>query len=216
MVGPASLTRDVRRCYAYRMNKCIYPCFLAMLLTPILIFLHECGHYLAASAFGARPEIHFAHVRIPGGHKTRMADFCSNAAGPLVDASFAIGGFLWLRHRLRSLPQTSPGLPNWIATIFVLRATGPIIGFVVALTGGPGIPDEAEMSLLLGLPGWLLPAVVALLALALILAAVRLLPRSYRLLPVASIYLGAFFAIVAQVAICYLSTGELPMIPVTK
>src|SRR5687768_11453230 len=101
------------------MSKCVFPCLLAILLMPLLTFLHECGHYFASSAFGEQPELHFAHVRIPGGHKTRIADFCSNAAGPLVDASFAVVGFLWLRRRDRARGDAPPELPDWIATIFV-------------------------------------------------------------------------------------------------
>ena len=192
------------------MKKCFYPCLLAVLLGPILIFLHECGHFVAASAFGARPELHFGHVRMLVGTKTPLGAFCVKAAGPLVDVLIAVGGFLWLRQRHRTRGDAQAGLPDWIATIFGLGLTNFIIGFVATLTVGTVPLDTPSMSLMLGWPGWLLSGVFALLALALITSSLRLLPRGSRLLPVLGICLGTVLGAVAHIAAIYLWTGYLP------
>lgn len=70
------------------------------------------------------------------------------------------------------------------------------------------------MSLLLGLPRWLLPGVLSLFALALMVTALRLLPRGYRFLPVVSIYLGELLGAGVHVAAYYLWTGKPPEYPV--
>jgi hypothetical protein len=192
------------------MKKFVYPCLLAILLMPVLIFLHECGHFVVASAYGAGPEFRLTHVIIADGYKTEFGRFCGKAAGPLVDALIAVGGFLWLRRRHGVRGDAPAGLPDWVATIFVLRATDSILGFVVALTRGAVPLDGVQMSVMLGWPPWLLPGFFAVLALALITTALRLLPRGSRLLPVVGIYLGAVLGVTAEIAALYLCTGYFP------
>jgi len=192
------------------MKKFVYPFLLAILLGPMLIFLHECGHFVAASAFGAGPELHFGHVRLLVGNKTTLGAFCVKAAGPLVDVLFAVWGFLWLRQRHRTRGDAQAGLPDWIATTFVLDLTNFIVGFVATVTVGTVALDAASMSLMLGWPGWVLSGVFALLALALIANALRLLPRGERLLPVVGIYLGTVLGAAAHIVAIYLYTGYLP------
>lgn len=204
------LIRVVRRRYVHPMKKCVYPLLLAILLGPMLVFLHECGHFMAASAFGAGPELHFGHVRMLVGTKTPLDAFCVRAAGPLVDVLFAVWGFLWLRQRHRTRSDAQTGLPDWIATTFVLVLTNFIVGFVATVTVGTVALDGAAMSLMLGWPGWLLPGVSALLALALIASALRLLPKGERLLPVMGIYLGTVLGATAYIVAIYLYSGYLP------
>ena len=76
---------------------------LGMIFVPVLILLHECGHYFAAKAFGLKAEIHSSettiHVPEPvPPHIKRV----TVAAGPSVDALLTAGGFLWLWYSRRS------------------------------------------------------------------------------------------------------------------
>src|SRR5438132_11701436 len=91
-----------------------------MIFVPVLILLHECGHYFAAKAFGLKAEIHSSettiHVPEPvPPHIKRV----TVAAGPSVDALLTAGGFLWLWYSRRSRPQTAATITDWLATLLV-------------------------------------------------------------------------------------------------
>jgi hypothetical protein len=173
------------------MNKFLHPFLFGMLLLPLASTWHECGHYLMAIVFGAHPQLHWAFVFTPESDQlTRLAQFCIKAGGPLMDAWCVAVGLLWLS---RSRPRGIPAKTDWLAFALVQRAVAPLLGIEMLLFGRDGLPDEAKMSLLLGCSKWTLPCVLSLLWVSALVAALRLLPKGYRLLPFVGMHLGGFF-----------------------
>jgi len=167
-----------------------------MVLEPLVSFFHECGHYLAATVLGVSAHLHYLHVSYSHDQATHHTRPWITAAGPCVDALLAIGGFLWLcRLRLGRL-DAAPSRTDWLATYFVLCAVTPVAACVGLLAHDSTLPDEASLSEQIGFPKWLLPCLLAPLALIMIVAAIRLHPRGYRLLPFVCAFLGSLVGIV--------------------
>jgi len=94
----------------------------------------------------------------------------------------AASGFLWLRaSRIRRL-QSIPTFTDWVATTLIMNAGR----WLRCLAGSPSHPlpdDEAWISRAIGLPGWLLPYSLGAIAIAVLIATVRLHPPKSRFMP---------------------------------
>ena len=104
-------------------------------------------------------------------------------------ALFAVGGYCWLRSLRRGRLESAPTLTDWLATVFALRAIMPVLHCPLLFLDSDKL-DEPKVSLRVGLPDYALPCFLALAALVLIVAAIRLHPRGYRLLPFGCAFLG--------------------------
>ena len=164
--------------------------FIGVVLAPLVILLHECGHYAAAAAFGCTSYFHFAETSVRleqpvSPHIFRLV----TAAGPAVDAFLTIGGFLWLRRLRHGRLQSAVTSTDWLATFPVLFAAR----WLRCLASPPSHPvpkDETTLSVSFGFPQWFLPYLLALAALAILTATIRLHPRGSRLVPFVSAFLG--------------------------
>jgi hypothetical protein len=169
----------------------LVPLLCGLVLSPALLLAHEVAHYVAGVWVGCTDlKLHFACVtgNLSGDHLGRR-DALMAGAGPLVQATLAVGGFLWLRRARQHHPDGAATLPDWVATMLALNAARGIRGF----TGPPNHPepkDEALVSQALGLPAWFLPYLLAAVSAIALLAIVRLHPPGHRLLPLGSMVLG--------------------------
>lgn len=169
----------------------LIPFLAALVLSPALLLAHELAHYGAALwVRGTDVKCHYSCVtwNLSGEDLTRRRGLVASA-GPLVQASLAVGGFLWLCHVRKRGPDGAATLGGWIATLLALNAGRWLRGF----TGLPSHPqprDEAVVSQTLGFPGWFLPYLLAPLAVIAIVALVRLHRPGHRLYPFLSLGLG--------------------------
>lgn len=172
-----------------------------VVFAPVVILLHECGHYIAATALGFTAYFHFAEtgIRIPQPIPPYIFRL-TVGAGPAVEVLLTIGGFFWLRHLRQNRLQSVATYADWLATFLVLCAGRWLRAFASA-PSNPMPSDEAKLSANFGLPSWLLPYLLALMALAILIAAIRLHPRGNRLVPFVSAILGMAVGIVVWLKI---------------
>jgi len=178
-------------------KKGFYSFLLGMLLAPLVIFLHECGHYVVAAAYDANPEFHVGRVSYRSHQPTaNQAYFWIAAGGPLVNVLLATTGFLWLRYKRHARIGTAPTRTDCLGIFLVCQIVPAwVVIFVVHLIlqdflTRPG--DAEKMSLSMGLPVWLSPVLLASFSLVLIGAAMRLFPRGSRLVPFGYALVGWF------------------------
>lgn len=98
-------------------------------------------------------------------------------------------GLVWLWKRRRDRRLAPATAADWLATSLAMNAGRWLRG----LTGPPSNPqpnDEAFISKALGLPPWLLPYCLTLLAIIVGLAIIRQHAPGQRLLPFSAIMLG--------------------------
>ncbi len=177
-------------------KKGLYPLLLATLLAPLIVCLHECGHYLMALWFGATPEFHLAKVRVHHiGPLTDQANFWIAAGGPMVDALFATTSFLLLCLYRSTRISTAPTRADCLGIVLVVSVANFVIGFVrrfVIHNLSPESGDASRMSLSVGLPNWCVPSLLSLFSLVLIGTTMCLFPPKHRLVPFGFALLGWF------------------------
>lgn len=183
---------SVRRCCSLPMSQNLSRFFFGVPFGPAVLLLHECGHYFASVALGLTAHFHFAEVTTtyPLPVSSRAMQLVT-AAGPAAEALLAIGGFFWLWRLRRSRLQATATRWDWLATFLVLCAGRWLRGLVRLEES-----DEAFLSASFAFPEWLFPYLLALAALALLIAAVRLHPRGNRLAPFGSAVLGAGLGVI--------------------
>jgi hypothetical protein len=174
--------------------KFLVPFLVAFVVCPAFIVLHELAHLGAGDWLGFDGQLHYAKVTgvIPQDKLTPQADLLHTGAGPLAQALLTVGGFVglyWLRRNRRTSPAT---LLDWLATVLILNAGRWVWG----LAGPPRCIDERQISQILGMPAWLIPDILGLLAVIPLVIAVRLHPPGSRLLPFTALILGASAATV--------------------
>ena len=186
------------------MKKGLYSLLLGTLLFPLVSFLHECGHYVVAHAYHVNPTLHIGQVTFKSNHDiTTRALLWICAAGPLVNLLLSVGGFLWLRHRRRLRSGTAPTRTDCLGVLLVAQAaTIYVLLFVTHLiirdfSENPG--DAEKMSLLMEMPVWLIPALLASVCLVLSGATIRLFPRGNRFVPFGAAVLGGCTGHVMQI-----------------
>jgi len=165
------------------MNQNLSRFVFGVLFVPVVVLLHECGHYAVAMAVGLTPHLHYAETSVnsPPPASSRSLSWVI-AGGPAVTALMTIGGFFWLWHLRRGRLQAAATRADWLATFLALCAIRWLRCFV-ASPAHPQPKDEALLSAALGFPPWLLPYLIGPAALALVVMAIRLHPRGSRLVP---------------------------------
>jgi len=175
-----------------RLNtKTIIPFLCGLILFPGFILVHECGHALAGLGFGLKTKLHYAITTFNGTREqlTPTVDLLIAMAGPMVSVVLMALGCVWLWKRRRNRWSEPAMVFDWIATSLALNASRWLRGFI----GSPSNPqpnDEALISKALGLPSWLLPYCLALMALIVVVAIIRQHAAGQRLLPFSAIILG--------------------------
>ena len=190
------LTNERIRPLSDSVRKGLYPLLLATLLAPLIVYFHECGHYLLALGFGATPEFHLAKVRVHNlGPLTNQANFWIAAGGPMVDALLSTTGFLWLCLSRSTRAGTAPTRADCLGIVLVMSVANFVVGFVkrfVVHVLPPASGDASRMSLSMGLPIWCVPSLLSLFALVLVGATMCLFPPRHRLVPFGFAFLGWF------------------------
>jgi hypothetical protein len=164
---------------------------VSAVLCPAVIVFHEVRHYAVGSCLGLKCTMNYcATSYLPSDLPSqRPAMLLMAWAGPLGDAALAGAGLLWLYRLRRHRRQAVPTWVDWLATLLALQAFRWLRGYL----GSPWSPqpgDEAYMSRTLGLPGWLLPYLLALLCWIPLSVMVRLHPPGARLLPFTCLVVG--------------------------
>ena len=173
-------------------QRLLLPFFCAFLAGPVFTVLHEGGHFMAARSLGWSAKLHFAQTQydVPKEEFTWRRDMWVSIAGPLVQILLAAAGFLWLRtsrmHRVSTV--ATPG--DWVATTLVMNV-GRWLRCFTSSPSHPSPDDEAYISRAMGLPGWLLPYLLGLVALVALVVTIRLHPPGARLIPFSSFGVGA-------------------------
>jgi hypothetical protein len=169
----------------------IFSVLCAFLLSPAFIVLHECGHVLAGKCVGWHSTLHFLDSRfdIPIGKSSRRNDILVTAAGPLVSAVLGTGGFLWLLS-LRAQRRDAVLTPADLLAATLVMNVGRWMRIFASSPNHPKPDDEAWISRVMGLPGWLLPWLLATIAVVMIIAIIRLFPPRNRLMPFLALCLG--------------------------
>ena len=191
----SDLTRKKNRqwnSYLQSVKKHLVPFLCGLLLGPTLILLHECGHCAAGAFLGWRVKLHYAEsdFNAPKGRLTQQKDLLVTSAGPLLGAVMALAGFFWLRRLREHRLAAAVGPADWLATTLLVFNTGRWFRCVTGPPSNPMPNDEAWISRGVGLPAWLLPYLLGLIALIVLIATIRLHPRGSRCLPFLSLGLG--------------------------
>ena len=172
-----------------------FPFPLALCLWPLMIQLHECGHYVVHYFQGHQPVLQAGSVTVrhwPPGSSALL----SRAGGPTVDLVLCVSGFLWLKSRRRGRLDAPPTALDWLATVMAsccgrwVHHT-PLYLWQLYRTGHAGSGDEPTISTLLGFPAWVVPVALLFPACYLFVATIRQHPQSHRLIPFTSLILGA-------------------------
>lgn len=158
---------------------------------PSFVVAHECGHALVSLAFGLKTELHFALTTAHGNREqlTPTVNLLFALGGVMVAVVLMALGYVWLWKRRRNRRSEPATALDWIATSLALNALRWLRGF----TGPPSNPqpnDEAFISKALGLPSWLLPYCLTLLALIMAIAIVRQHAAGQQLVPFSALMLG--------------------------
>ena len=175
----------------------VVPLVIGLLLAPLVILMHECGHYTADVVLGLHPILHATSVQgtvLPPGGLSTGASLVFMAAGPLVELLCTVGGFVWLMVRRRYRLDVPPTTLDWLATslaCFCCRWIHhtPDLLWKASRTGHYG-GDEAAISRLLGLPAWVLPVAIWFPCLWLLVTTIRMHPQGQRLFPFTALFLG--------------------------
>jgi len=166
--------------------KRLVPFWCAFVICPACILFHELGHCLAGACLGFSVQLHYAKttLTIPNEKDTPPVAIFHAGAGPLVTAILAVVGLLWLHGLRRHRREARPTPTDWLATSLVLNAGRWVVSVIRPRH------DEVLVSQTLGMPGWLLPCLLGVLAFIPLVAAIRLHPPGARLLPFSSLLLG--------------------------
>ena len=173
--------------------KTLIPFLSGLVLFPAFIVVHECGHALAGLGFGLKTKLHYAVTTFTGSQHqlTPTAHLLITVAGVMVGVVLMVVGLVWLWKRRQDRRSEPATLLDWLATSLAMNAGRWLRG----LTGPPSNPqptDEAFISKAMGLPPWLLPYCLTLMALIIVVAIIRQHPAGQRLLPFSAMMLGGF------------------------
>lgn len=157
------------------------------LFAPILILLHETGHYLMACSLGHRARFSYNEVIFFFGRLDPHERFLFILAGPSVEALFACIGIAGLLRCRRSVPGLA-SIRFWILTAFSL---GALRWLRVTLEPQPA-SDESHLSVMMGAPPFLLPVILLVPALAAAVTMLQIHRRNRSLLPFGAGFIAAF------------------------
>jgi hypothetical protein len=167
---------------------------LGLFTAPLVILLHECGHYIVHTLQGHHPVLYSSMIWPTRFSPTRQGQLLGAIAGPAVEASFCAVGFIWLKLRRRGRVDAEPTLLDWVATSMALCCGRwlhhtPGVLWDLFRRGRSG-SDEVGISAMLGLRPWVVPVVMFIPAACVLVATVRQHARSRRLVPFAGMASG--------------------------
>ena len=161
-----------------------------MFTSPLLVFvpmpalgtfIHELSHYSVATAVGFDATLHYRSTTwetpIPS---SEMAELLVVLAGPLVGITIGTFGLCWLvslDRRGHLIPaSTKRGWVPFLLTLFWARQVFTAIFALLksVVSGGWTLTDETIACLMLGLPLWVLPAILGGFGVAVCVRGVRL------------------------------------------
>jgi hypothetical protein len=166
-------------------QKLLIPFVCGFLVCPASIVLHEFGHLLAGKSLGWDSRLHYSETRsdVPKEKLTRRSELLTTSAGPMVGVILTAVGFVWLRSVRRPRLGSIATIGDWVATSLVIFSMGRWVRSFAALPSSPMPEDEAFISRAMGLPSWLLPYFLGVVAIIVIIATIRLHPSGSRLKP---------------------------------
>jgi hypothetical protein len=135
------------------------PFFLAVVASPIFVFLHEVAHYVAGACLGFTVNLHYGQVTgtMPKEALAWRGDALQASAGPLMQALLAVTGFVWLRSLRVHRREAALTLSDWLATMLLVLNAGPWLRGFAESARHPQLVDEALLSEAVGLPARFLP-----------------------------------------------------------
>ena len=160
----------------------------AVFFPPLMILLHELGHYSAARLLGYSPILSYAKVFVfqP---MNRTHDFLFALAGPCVDLVFCVLGVTGLFRLGRSLP-THRCWEVWLWSAFAIS------GFRWIKIPFDGVQsDEGGMSALLGFHPLLIPLALLPPAAVAVGILIRFHLRNQTLLPYAASFVASALSV---------------------
>ena len=177
MNGP-EVARAVR-CRISPRRQNVIPLLVGLLATPFFVVVHEGTHWVAARSCGTPAELHYRETTVHYDHlPPPPSDLWVVAAGPFVQALLAGGGLFWL-YRLRQARRLNAATcADWLATWIALNG-GRWLG-VPPITG---LHDEVLLMKAWGVPVRLGLVLLALTAITLLVATIRIHPPGGRLVP---------------------------------
>lgn len=156
------------------------------------ILLHELGHWFALVALGCPAGVHFAYTT-PRTAIQHLPWFVT-AGGPAITAVMMFGGFFLLLRLRRARLRDAATRVDWLATFLALCALRWLrFGTSSMVLTQPS--DEATLSMACGFPAWLLPFLLALVALTVLIGTIRLHRPGGRLVLFASAALGIYVGV---------------------
>lgn len=162
----------------------ILPVIIFMVGAPLCIFLHECGHYFAAIAFGCKAQLFAMHTTFTGTFENQQAADSAilliTIAGPMVQViSLAVGaGYLWFSVLRTSDSQAKTSTRFWVASLLTFSGLRWLAGIFRGRT-----TDEAEISELLGYSWFVLPSALFIVSLATLYFLYRVHRKTQSILP---------------------------------
>lgn len=173
----------------------------AVFFPPLLIVLHEAGHYTAARLLGYSPTFSYGEVTIyqPLGSTHQ---FIWTLAGPCVELLLCVFGVVGLIRLSRS-SRTGSCAEVWLWS--ALAGSG-IRWLKVPFDGDYG--DEARMSVMLGFHHLFLPLILLIPSLALAVLLLRFHRQNHTLLPLAVSFAVGIISVF--VWLTYLGPAVLP------
>ncbi len=169
----------------------VVPVAIGLVLGPVAIMLHECGHALGAVASSASFSMHAMSTSIQGeGAPLDMTTLL--VAGPAVELILSTVGLIVLTRRRRGGTTRSVDAIDWLATAMAglcLRwLTRVPVGTISGIVSDFYTIDEAYISEHIGLPPWGVPLLLCLPAALAFRHLIRLHPAGARLLPLSALF----------------------------
>jgi hypothetical protein len=148
---------------------------------PVMMVLHEGGHYVVGWLLGGRPTLHHASVTFDD-YAVLRSYAVMRAGGPAVEYVLGTAALLWLRGRRRERREALVDGGDWLATAVALFA---VRGFKAPFCEATG--DERNLAA--HLPAFIsyaaVAAVLVVVAVGYLALIARLHPRGRRLVPLA-------------------------------
>ncbi|MBL9204312.1 MAG: hypothetical protein JNN01_04460 [Opitutaceae bacterium] len=168
-----------------KLNAVLMPFVCGLLGAPLLVAVHELGHYAVGKWHGFTVRYSYAAVRYDGppGSISDRAETLITLGGPMVEVVVAMTGWVLVRRLRRDRGHEPASVVDWLASSACVLAAGR---WLRCVTGTPQLPqpaDEAMLSGAMGLPVWVLPYGLAPLSLLVIVAVIRQHPTGQRLVP---------------------------------
>lgn len=156
---------------------------------PTGVFIHECGHLVAATAFGWKTTFHAALVRwTHSPPPSASAIILFLLAGVLCDVIF-VGTGLFLIKRPMRMPARAFDFALLTGTLLTAFSTRWAISPVFVMINAS---DEATMSSLLGLNPWVIPICSLPIGIGIVGYALLTHIRNKTVIPMIAGYFGAF------------------------